>query len=105
MKVLLDECLPKRFAKLLSGHEVRTTRQMNWQGLSNGRLIRACDSSFDVFITVDKNLIQQQDLPQRRIAIIVIRARSNKIEDLSPLAPAVVTLLQSLKPGTVSFVG
>jgi len=105
MKVLLDECLPKRFAKLLPDHEVRTTRQMNWHGLSNGRLLRTCDPSFDVFITVDKNLVQEQDLRQLRIAVIVLRARSNKIEDLSPLAPAVLTLLQSLKPGTVSFVG
>ena len=105
MKVLLDECLPKRFAELLPGHEVRTTRQMNWHGLSNGKLLSACDLDFDVFITVDKNLIKEQDLQQRRVAVIVLRARSNKIEDLSPLAAAVLAILQSVKPSTVSFVG
>jgi len=105
MKVLLDECLPKRFAKLLPGHEVKTTQQMNWQGLSNGTLLRVCDPIFEAFITVDKNLIRQEDLHQVRIAIIVLRARSNKIEDLSTLAPEVATVLQSAKPGTVTFVG
>ena len=62
MNILLDECLPKRLGGLLSGHEVKTTRQMNWQGLSNGNVLAAADPRFDVFVTVDKNLVQQQSM-------------------------------------------
>ena len=104
MKILLDECLPKRLAHLLTGHEVITVRQMNWLGLSNGRLLAVANSQFEVFVTVDKNLVRQQDLTGLRIAVIVLRARSNKIEDLGPLVPQVLALLASVQPGTVTFV-
>ena len=104
MKVLLDECLPKRVARLLVGHEVITVRQMNWLGLSNGRLLAVANPQFDVFLTVDKNLVRQQDLTGLRIAVVVLRSRSNKIEDLGPLVPQVLALLASVQPGTVSFV-
>src|SRR5664279_302651 len=64
-------------------------RQMNWLGLSNGRLLAVANSQFEVFVTVDKNLVRQQDLTGLRIAVIVLRARSNKIDDLGPLVPQV----------------
>ena len=104
MRILLDECLPKRVARLLAGHEVITVRQMNWLGLSNGRLLAVADPQFEVFLTVDKNLVRQQDLTGLRIAVIVLRARSNKIEDLGPLVPRVLVLLASVQPATVTFV-
>jgi len=101
VKILLDECLPRRLAPLLTGHDVQTVGQMNWLGLSNGKLLAAADPHFAVFITVDKNIVQQQGLSGFRIAVIVLRARSNKIEDLSPLVPKVLTLLPTLKSGQV----
>ena len=104
MRILLDECLPKRLALLLAGHEVLTVRQMNWLGLSNGRLLEVANSQFAVFLTVDRNLVTQQDLTGLRIAVIVMRARSNKIEDLGPLVPQVLALLASLQSGTVAFI-
>lgn len=103
MKILLDECLPRRLAQSLPGHDVRTVRQMDWLGLSNGRLLDAA-AEFDLFITVDKNLVKQQHLAGRRLAVIVLRVRSNKIEDLSPLVPQIMALLLDLKPGTVALV-
>lgn len=104
MKILLDECLPNRLARLLTGHEVITVRQMNWLGLSNGRLLAVANPQFEVFLTVDKNLVCQQDLTGLRLAVIVLRARSNKIDDLGPLVPQVLALLSSVQPGTVAFV-
>ena len=104
MKILLDECLPRRVARLLAGHEVITVRQMNWLGLSNGRLLAVANPQFEVFLTVDKNLVRQQDLTGLRIAVIVLRARSNKIDDLGPLVPQVLARLSSVQPGTVTFV-
>ena len=103
MKILLDECLPKRLTRLLADHEVSTVRKMNWLGLSNGRLLVAANPHFDIFLTVDKNLVRQQDLAGLRVAVIVLRARSNKIEDLGPLMPQVLLLLASIQPGTVTF--
>ena len=105
MKILLDECLPKRLARLLIGHDVQTVRQMNWLGFSNGKLLAAANPHFEVFITVDKNIIQQQSLAGFRIAVVVLQARSNKIEDLSPLVPKVVALLPELKNGQLVRVG
>ena len=103
MKILLDECLPRRMAKLLPGHDVRTVRQMNWLGLSNGRLLDAA-IDFDAFITVDKNLVKQQQVAGRPLAAIVLQVRSNKIEDIEPLIPRVIELLADLKPGTITVV-
>lgn len=102
MKILLDECLPKRLGNLLPGHDVRTVRQMNWLGLSNGRLLDAA-IDFDAFITVDKNLVKQQQLAGRRLAVIVLRVRSNKIEDIAPLVPQMIALLKNSNQGAVEI--
>ena len=101
--ILLDECLPKRLAKSLPGHDVRTVRQMNWLGLSNGKLLDAA-AGFDLFITVDKNLVKQQSLDGRHLSVIVLRAKANKIEDISPLVPGAIALLADPRPGTVTIV-
>ena len=105
MKILLDECLPRRLAALLTGHAVQTVRQMNWLGLSNGKLLCAADPHFEVFITVEKNLVHQQRLTGLQIAVVVMRAPSNKIEDLSPLVPEVLAVLPGLKKGQIVTVG
>lgn len=104
MRILLDECLPKRLARLLPGHEVLTVREMNWLGLSNGRLLAVANARFDVLLTVDKNLVRPQDLAGLRIAVIVLRARSNKVEDLGPLVPQVLARLASAQPATVTLI-
>lgn len=103
MKILLDECLPMRLAKSLPGHDVRTVRQMNWLGLSNGHLLDIA-GEFDLFITVDKNLVNQTKFAARRLAVIVLRVRSNTIENISPLLPQLIASLADLKPGTVTVV-
>jgi hypothetical protein len=76
---------------------------MSWLGLGNGQLLDAA-VDFELFITVDKNLVKQQHLAGRRLAVIVLRATSNKIEDIAPLVPQVMSLLTDLKPGTVMIV-
>lgn len=104
MRVLLDECLPKRLLLSLPGHDVRTVRMMNWQGLSNGRLLDTAEPHFDAFITVDRNLVHQQNLAKRRISVIILRAASNKIEDIAPLVPQVLIALEQARPGTIIVV-
>jgi len=60
MRVLLDECLPRRLKRELAGHDVRTVAEMGWAGNSNGALLNLAQEKFDIFVTVDKNLTAQQ---------------------------------------------
>ena len=99
MRVVLDECLPKRLTRELPGHEARTVQQMGWSGISNGELLTLIRGQFDAFITVDSNLAYQQDLQNLPVAVVVLRAPSNKIEDLRPLLPRLLAILAVLKPG------
>ncbi len=64
MKVLLDECVDRRFAQEIIGHFVRTVPQMGWQAIKNGRLLVLAEKEFDVFVTVDRNLSFQKNLPK-----------------------------------------
>ncbi len=79
MKVLLDECLDRRLAKDLIGFEVKTVPQMGWAGVKNGSLMILAEAEFDVFITVDRNLSFQQNLPKFDVAVLVIYAKSNRL--------------------------
>ena len=83
MKILLDECIDRKFIRELSGHQVKTVPQMGWAGIKNGQLLALTEAEFDVFITVDRNLSFQQNLPQFDMAVIVLHALSNRLADLS----------------------
>ncbi|MEO7682557.1 MAG: DUF5615 family PIN-like protein [Gemmatimonadaceae bacterium] len=88
MRVLIDESLPRALASALKGHEVRTVQQEGWSSISNGELLRlAVQSGFEVFLTPDRNLQYQQNIPKAGIGIVVLRGASNRIEDLLPLVP------------------
>ncbi|MGH8604139.1 MAG: DUF5615 family PIN-like protein [Gammaproteobacteria bacterium] len=104
MRVLLDECLPRKLKRAFAGHEVKTVAESGWAGRKNGDLLRLAQEQFDVFITVDRNLTFQQDAGQFDIAVVVLTACSNAIEDLEPLVPAVVRALSDLR-GEVLRVG
>ncbi len=106
MKVLLDECLPRRLKRALSGHQVFTVPEMGWAGVKNGALLRLIqDAAFDVFVTIDGNLSYQQNLKGVNLAIIVLRAPDNTIESLRPLAPAILVAIQRISIGDVIPIG
>ncbi|MBP6823204.1 MAG: DUF5615 family PIN-like protein [Acidobacteria bacterium] len=105
MKLLLDECIDRRLARELVGHFVRTAPQMGWAGIKNGKLLALAEQEFDVFITVDRNLSFQQNLPKFNIAVIVLHAKSNKLADLQPLAPEIIKALPDAKIGEVTDIG
>lgn len=105
MKILLDECLPRRLAQEFIGHEVRTVPQAGWASLSNGKLLSLMENSYDVFITIDSNLAKQQNPGQSGITIVILSARSNRFEDLQPLVPEVLTRLATIQKGHVIRVG
>ena len=104
MKLLLDECIERRFVRELTEHFVRTVPQMGWATIKNGRLLWPAEAEFDMFVTVDRNLSFQQNLPKFAIAVAVLRARSNRIENLRQLAPRLLAALPEMKPGTVRFI-
>ena len=105
MKVLLDECGDWRLARDIAGHDVKTARQMGWATIGNGELLASADGAFDVFVTVDRNLSFQQNLPAFSIAVIVLRTKSNRLSDLRQLVPGLLTAIPVAKPGAVTYVG
>ena len=104
MDVLLDECIDQRLARELPGHNIRSVPQMGWSGIKNGRLMALAEQEFDVFLTVDRNLSFQQNLPQFNIALIVLHAPSNRLVDLKPLAPAILAMLPKTQIGQAMIV-
>jgi hypothetical protein len=105
MRVLLDECLPRKLKQELGGHDVRTAQEEGWAGLKNGALLQAAAGRFDVLLTVDRNIAFQQNLQGLRIAIIAMVATSNRLRDLRPLMGEVRQALSQVKPGEVGRVG
>jgi hypothetical protein len=99
VRVLLDECIDRRLAKEIMGHEIKTVPQMGWATIKNSELLALAEGLFDVFITVDRNLSFQQDLPRYDIAVILLRAPSNQLKDLQPLVPKVLEILPMAKRG------
>ena len=105
MKVFVDECVDWRLARDIVGHEVKTARQMGWSTIKNGELLALAAGEFDVFVTVDRNLSFQQNLPAFAIAVIVLRANSNRLADLRPLVPELLACIPIAKRGSVAYVG
>jgi hypothetical protein len=104
VKILLDECIDQRFRKELLGHEVSTVQEAGWAGKKNGELLSLASNEYDVFLTVDRNLYFQQNIPKLKIAVLVLIARSNRLADLEPLAAEALSRLMMLKPGEIAFV-
>ena len=105
MRVLLDECLPRKLKRDLAGHDARTVPEMGWASKENGDLLELAAGHFDVFLTVDRNLSYQQDLGRLNIAIVVLVARGNRLADLRPLMPQVLEVLAGIRAGQVLRVG
>jgi predicted nuclease of predicted toxin-antitoxin system len=105
MRVLLDECLPARLREHLPGHEIQTVPRAGWAGIKNGRLLRliADSGKFDVFLTVDKNLPREQIIAGLSFAVVVLRARSNRIASVRLFAPEILRCLSEFQPGHVYF--
>jgi hypothetical protein len=103
MRVLLDECLPRKLVRELAGHEVITVARLGWAGLRNGDLLGRAAQEFDVFITIDQRLVSQS-WRGADLAIITLRARSNRLQDLLPLVPRIMESIENLQPGSVLVV-
>ena len=104
MNILLDENLDWRLRRDLPGHSVESVPLIGWAGLKNSALLREAEKRFDVLLTMDSNMVHQQNLPQFRIALIVLRASSNRLADTRPLMANVLSVLPNTRPGTLTFI-
>lgn len=105
VKLLLDECIDRRLAKEIPNCVIKTVPSMGWAGMINGELLQKAQIEFDAFITVDRNLAFQQNLPKFDIAVIVLSAKSNRLQDLCLLVPQIFDSLNNLKPGQLITLG
>ena len=101
MKLLLDECAPKRLKNDFVGHDTFTVDEARLKGLRNGDLLRAASDDFDVLITVDRNIPFQQNLSTFNIALLVLLARNNRYGELKDLVPRALEALETIRPGEV----
>jgi hypothetical protein len=102
---LLDESLPHDLAPLIVGHDLSTVRDEGWSSVKNGMLLALAAAKFDAFITADRNIEFQQNLAKLPIAIVVLVARMNRMQDIAPLLPELERLLNHLPPRALRKVG
>ena|SRR5580704_11653045 len=106
MKVLLDECMPRKLKNYLTDHDCRTVPEAGLAGKKNGTLLSLAENSgFQVFLTMDKGLEYQQNLAGRKIGIIIFQAKSNRLADLRPHLTKCLDLIRSIQPGQIVRVG
>ena len=105
MRILLDECVPSRFRRYLTNHEVTTVPEVGWAGVKNGELLRKAAENFDVFLTVDRNLSFQQNPKAVPLPVVVINSTSNKIQDLEKFIPETILLLQNKLTAQIYHIG
>jgi hypothetical protein len=93
MNILFDQGTPAPLRRELTGHQVSTAHEMGWSELSNGDL---AETTFNLLITTDENLKYQQNLPGRRLAILVLPTTSwPKIQRHVPSVVAAVSAIVS----------
>src|SRR5437667_11074519 len=98
MKILLDECLPLDFRHSFPNHDTHTVEWAGWKGKKNGELLRsAAHAGYDVLLTVDQGIPQLQSPARGNLAIILIRSRTNQLEDLFPLLDDIFPVLAPMQ--------
>jgi predicted nuclease of predicted toxin-antitoxin system len=104
MRVLIDECLPRKLKNDLPEHFVKTVPEAGWAGKLNGELLRLAEKDFDVLLTNDRNMEHQQHLQQFDLAFVVLIASTNDIDDLRPLMSSVNYELKTIRRGEIRYV-
>ena len=102
MKILLDECIPRKLKYSLPRHECQTVPEAGLAGKKNGSLLDLAEGAgFEIFVTMDKGLEYEQNLTGRNIAILILRARSNRLADLLPLAREILSAMKLARKGEI----
>ena len=101
MRILLDESVPEKLGRLLVGHSCSTVQRQGWASVKNGWLLALAKNEFDVLLTADKGMEYQQNQDTLPVAILVVRARSNRIQDLALAVPSILAALGEMPPRTL----
>jgi len=102
MKVLLDECVTKRLKPYLKDFDVCTVVEMGWSGVKNGKLMALCAMNhFDILLTIDKNMMCQQNIEKQPITIVVFNASTSKLEELMLFIPSFSKQIYSFEKNKV----
>jgi hypothetical protein len=76
MRIVFDQGTPVPLRGALSGHTVSTAFELGWSELTNGDLLKEAETQYDLLITTDQNLHYQQDLADKRLAVLVLPTTS-----------------------------
>ena len=101
----LDENLPVDLAAELAVHEVATVTGPGWQGIKNSELLHRAQGSFEVLVTMDRNLEFQQNIAGLELSILLVLAHSNRMVHLRPLVPAILETIEAIRPGELRRIG
>jgi predicted nuclease of predicted toxin-antitoxin system len=107
MKILIDECVPAGLASVLRerGYECDTVREAGYGSKKNGELLSLAEGNWDVFLTIDRNIKHQQNMSGRKIGILILRVKSNRLPDVLPYLSSCIEALKALPPGQILEVG
>ena len=102
MKILLDHNLDRRLKQYLAKYQCATTQECGWADVLNGELLTLAETNgFDVLLTADSNIKHQQNLTGRNIAILVLRARSNRLAIHLEMLDDIHQSLSKIQPGEI----
>jgi hypothetical protein len=106
MRILLDECIPRKLKYRLPDHECQTVPEAGFAGKKNGFLLDlAEEAGFEIFVTMDRGLEYQQNLAGRSVAILLLRGKSNRLADLLPLVPDLLRTMKLARKGEINRIG
>jgi predicted nuclease of predicted toxin-antitoxin system len=98
MKILLDECITKKLKIYLSEFEIFTVSELGISGLKNGKLMTFCnDNNYDILLTIDKNLMYQQNLDNYNVTIVVLNTKTSIINDIAQYIPNFIEQLPTFE--------
>ena len=105
MRVLLDENLDWRLVRYFDADfQVTTVSRQGWNGMRNGELLERAFATFDALVTMDRGIEHQQNLRKYMISVVLISAKSNRIQDVLPAMLKVNEVLREVQPGYVIHV-
>jgi predicted nuclease of predicted toxin-antitoxin system len=106
MKILLDECLPLDLRHSFPNHDAHSAEWAGFKGRKNGDLLLVAEAAgYEVLVTVDHGIPRQERPADRKLSVILIRSRTNQIEDLLPLVGAILNALKAIAPGQILSIG
>ncbi len=102
MKILLDHNLDRRLKNHLTEYETATTQEQGWADVLNGELLTLAEKNgFDVMLTADANIKKQQNLSNRKIAILVLRAFNNRLATHAEMIEDINEALLNIQSGEI----